>query len=282
MEGRQRAPSVHWTDVFAYRRPLLVGVGLVVFQQITGQPSVLFYTTDIFKAAGFGAESTVSSFGLGICKLLATTVAVLKVDEYGRRFLLLLGTSGMAVALAALSLAFRFQVCSAAGLAAIADPAQPDVVRCPVADLVLPGVWAHVCLAGLCLYVVSYQVGFGPVNWLIISEIFPLRARGAAIAIAVVTNFLANILMTVTFKSLLNLAGSSVMFAVYCALCGAALAFIGAMVPETKGKTLEEIERLFGFGEPLLSAVEEGEYGSLRRSPRGVVAAGGPYRRMGD
>merc|ERR1711988_1471661 len=86
-------------DTFRYPRPLLIGCGIVFLQQVTGQPSVLYFATNIFKSAGFGSGAAMSSTGLGAVKLLATLFTVWRVDQYGRRFLLFLGIGMMATAL---------------------------------------------------------------------------------------------------------------------------------------------------------------------------------------
>ena len=122
-------------------RPLLIGMSLMVFQQITGQPSVLYYATKIFQDAGFAAveSATAVSVVLGIFKLLMTGIAVFTVDVYGRRPLLLTGVAGMAVSLFVLG-----------------------AVKAPVLSVV-----------ALLLYVGCYQVSFGPVSWLIVGEVSP-------------------------------------------------------------------------------------------------------------
>eukprot|EP00941_MAST-03F_sp_MAST-3F-sp1_P006094 g6094.t1 len=226
-----------WTEVFSYSRPLFVGVGLVLLQQVTGQPSVLFYTVAIFRSAGFDNNAASLALGLGLMKLFATSLSVLKVDSYGRRFLLFLGTGCMATALALLSLAFSFQECS--------DPVH-DMTECSEKDIKLPGLWGIITVLALGLYVIGYQIGFGPVSWLVISEIFPLRVRNSAVSIAVLSNFVSFIIVTATFETLIEWAGPSLMFFGYFVLCIVSIVFVGVFVPETKGKTLEEIEKLFG------------------------------------
>merc|ERR1719276_310678 len=113
MEDAMRAASStgssSWKDAFRYKRPLLVGCGIVLLQQVTGQPSVLYFATNIFKSAGFQNGAALSSTGVGLVKLLATLFTVWRVDQYGRRFLLFMGISMMAVALAVIGTAFLFR-----------------------------------------------------------------------------------------------------------------------------------------------------------------------------
>merc|ERR1719215_2599080 len=105
-----------WTDAFKYPMPLLIGCGLVFLQQVTGQPSVLYFATNIFKSAGFGSSAALSSVGVGLVKLLATLFTVWRVDQYGRRKLLFIGISMMAVALILIATAFIFRECQTPGV----------------------------------------------------------------------------------------------------------------------------------------------------------------------
>merc|ERR1712190_283038 len=98
-------------DAFKYPRPLLIGCGLVFLQQVTGQPSVLYFATNIFKDAGFGSGAALSSVGVGFVKLLATLFTVWRGDQYGRRVLLFIGISMMAAALLLIGVAFIFREC---------------------------------------------------------------------------------------------------------------------------------------------------------------------------
>jgi len=118
--------------------------------------------------------------------------------------------------------------------------------------LTLPGAWPPLVVVALVLYVCGYQVGFGPIAWLIISEVFPLRTRTKALSFAVIVNFAANLIMTfalqplqAAFDSLLPGNGQALLFFLYGALCIVSLVFVVLFVPETKGKSLEEIEAMF-------------------------------------
>lgn len=228
--GQQSARCV---DAFRFPLPLVIGCGLVFLQQVTGQPSVLYFATNIFKAAGFGSSASLSSVLVGLVKLIATLFTVWRVDNYGRRFLLFVGIIMMAAALALLTVAFMFRECTLPGVS-LADCADDDVS--------LPKAWAWSTVVALMLYVSGYQVGFGPIAWLMISEIFPLSVRGAALSLAAIVNFGSNIGMTLTQKVLLNALTPSGVFGMYLVLSVASLFFVYTIVPETKGKTLEQIE----------------------------------------
>ncbi|KAH8071158.1 hypothetical protein JL721_4590 [Aureococcus anophagefferens] len=176
-----------------YRRALTAGLGVVLLQQLTGQPSVLYYASTIFDAAGIGTVATVF---VGVFKLFATLFAVVTVDRRGRRELLFVGVGSMFVALAALALAF-YDFDPSGGFSA---------QKGAIVGLIF-------------VYIAGYQVGFGPIAWLLISEVFPSR-RGSPLGS---TWYL------------------TVLFGIFAVLDLYALHFINRNVPETKGMTLEEI-----------------------------------------
>ena len=224
--------SANCTDTLKYPRPLIIGCGLVFLQQVTGQPSVLYFATNIFKSAGFAGAAALSSVGVGFVKLLATLFTVWRVDLYGRRQLLMWGIAMMIFALALLGVAFAFRTC---------DENVP-MAQCPQEKVNVPRPWAITTVVALMIYVSGYQVGFGPISWLMISEIFPLGVRGSALSTAAMVNFGSNILMTLCQTALMNALTPSGTFFAYLALAVASFAFVSGVVPETKGKTLEEIE----------------------------------------
>ncbi|KAL4302565.1 hypothetical protein GQ457_10G014930 [Hibiscus cannabinus] len=196
-------------------KAMIIGVGLVLFQQITGQPSVLYYASSILQSAGFSSASDATrvSILLGLLKLIMTGVAVVAVDRLGRRPLLLGGVSGIVISLFLLGSYYLF-----------------------LDDL------AAIAVLALLLYVGCYQLSFGPIGWLMISEIFPLRLRGQGISVAVLVNFGANALVTFAFSPLEAWLGAGILFYVFGVIAIVSLIFIFFVVPETKGLTLEEIE----------------------------------------
>jgi MFS transporter, SP family, galactose:H+ symporter len=209
-----------WADLFEplIRPALIVGVGLAIFQQITGINTVIYYAPMILEFAGFksASASILATVGVGVVNVAMTIVALLLVDRVGRRPLLLVGLAGMILGLAALGLAFR-----------------------------LPGlsgslVW--IAADSLMLYVGAFAVGLGPVFWLLISEIYPLKIRGLAMSVATAANWGANLLVALTFLTLVQMAGRSLTFWVYGLVGVGAWLFVWFFVPETKGRSLEEIE----------------------------------------
>jgi sugar porter (SP) family MFS transporter len=201
------------------RRPLVIGIGLAMFQQITGINTVIYFAPTIFLSAGLSSAATsiLATAGVGAVNVIMTIVSIRLIDSLGRRQLLFWSLGGMTVTLIALSGAF---LVGASG----------DV--------------AWLAVASVAAYVGFFAIGLGPVFWLLIAEIFPLALRGRAMSLATVANWSFNLIVSLTFLDMVDLAGSTGAFLVYAVLSMAALVFIVKMVPETKGRSLEEIEAM--------------------------------------
>jgi len=240
---------------------LVAGVGLVFLQQVTGQPSVLYYADSIFEDVGL---DMVASIGVSVFKLIATLFATFTVDNYGRKLLLYIGCSLMLGALLLLGTAFLFPYTSAEecygynsvdsclstcqwSTSCESDCASSgyDDDSCTCCGVTGINGQKAVILTALFVYIGGYQVGFGPISWLLISEIFPLEVRGKAVSIAVVTNFFWNTLMSFFFPVEIDLIGTAATFYLYAVVLAWGIYFIFLKVPETKGLTLEEIEEFF-------------------------------------
>jgi MFS family permease len=200
------------------RIALLVGIGLAIFQQVTGINTVIYYAPTIIQIAGMPSASgaILATVGIGVVNVLMTIVAMLLLDRVGRRPLLLGGMTVMTLALAALGLAFRLAG-QTANLGAVSV------------------VW-------LMVYVGAFAISLGPIFWLLIAEIYPLRVRGLAMGVATTANWASNLLVALTFLTLTETFGPSLTFWLYGLLTVVALIFAYRLVPETKGKTLEAIE----------------------------------------
>lgn len=203
-------------------RPMMVvGVGLAAFQQLIGVNTVIYYAPTILSFTGIGAGSALTqSLFIGVTNVVFTALAVLLLDRVGRRPLLLVGTSGMVMALGVLGLFFRVGWLQE---------------HAPLLALV--------ALLG---YVASFAIGLGPVFWLMISEIFPLPVRGAAESAASVVNWGTNFAVSFTFLTLVSLLTKAGAFWLYAVIGVLALWFIIARVPETRGRSLEEIQHQLG------------------------------------
>jgi sugar porter (SP) family MFS transporter len=200
-------------------RPLVfVGVMLAVFQQITGINTVIYYAPTLLQGAGFGSSAALlANVVNGAVNVGMTIVAIWLLDRAGRRPLLLSGTAGMAVGMAIVACAF-------------------------LGGENLHGALAIVAVIGLLVYTGSFAIGLGPVFWLLIAEIYPLRIRGAAMSVATMANWGANFVVTVSFLTLLNAINGVGVFFLFGFLTLVALAYFWRKVPETKGRSLQEIE----------------------------------------
>jgi len=207
-----------WTDLLhRHVRPaLIVGLGLAVFQQVTGINTVIYYAPKILQSAGFASASgaILATAGVGVVNFAMTIVAMLLVDRAGRRPLLLVGIAGMIVTLAILAFSFHATSTNLAWIAVV-------------------------CLMG---YVASFAISLGPIFWLLIAEIYPLKVRGLAEGTAATFNWASNLIVSLTFLTLLEKLGPSSTFALYALASVASWLFAYYLVPETKGRTLEQIE----------------------------------------
>jgi MFS transporter, SP family, galactose:H+ symporter len=210
----------HWAELLSplLRPAMIVGVGLAIAQQITGINTVIYYAPTIFKFAGLSSVSVaiLASVGVGVVNVALTVVAMQLIDRVGRRPLLLVSVAGMALSLGVLGVAFALPRFS--------------------------GVLAWISVGSLMVYVGSFAVGLGPVFWLILSEIYPLRIRGRAMSIGTVANWSANLIVALSFLTLIQVLGKPTTFWLYAVVSVGAWAFAYFLVPETRGQTLEEIE----------------------------------------
>lgn len=205
-------------DLFSPGVRAMVAVGLVlaVAQQLIGVNTVIYYAPTILKFTGLSSGSAITeALSVGITNLIFTIVAILVLDRVGRRPLLIVGTVGCIVTLGVLGAFF-------------ASPWLQD--NAP---------W--LALASLIAYIAAYAVGLGPVFWLMISEIFPLRVRSAAMATSTVANWASNFLVSTFFLTLTGAITKEGTFWLYGAFGVAALVFFVVKLPETKDRSLEEI-----------------------------------------
>ena len=209
-----------WRDLFTplIRPALIVGVGLAILQQITGINTVIYYAPMIFEFTGAksASASILATIGVGVVNVAMTVVALLLVDRVGRRPLLLIGLTGMIIGLGVLGLAFQL----------------PS----------LSGSLGWIAEISLMLYVGAFAIGLGPVFWLLISEIYPLKIRGVAMSVATSANWGANLFVALTFLTLIQATGRSSTFWIYGLVGIGAWLFTWFYVPETKGRSLEDIE----------------------------------------
>lgn len=201
--------------------PLLIGVALAIFQQITGINTIIYYAPIIFKMTGLESNITaiLATTGIGLVNFIMTLVAIQVIDRLGRRPLLLIGVGGMVLSLGALGLTFFISMPSSA-----------------------LGWATAICLV---VYVASFAISLGPIFWLLIAEIYPLSIRGKAMSLATFVNWGANLVVAISFLTLIQHLGQANTFWLYGVISIGCWFFILFLVPETKGKRLEEIEKLW-------------------------------------
>ena len=198
-----------------FRTALFIGIFLAVFQQITGINAVIYYAPRFFEAAGLARSSAILQSALiGVVNVVFTLVAIALVDRLGRKPMLMVGSAGMGLSFILLGAAFKFQLFS-----------------------------GSLILLFTLLYIAFFAMTLGPIVWVVIAEIFPTRIRGRAMAIATVSLWLADFAVSLTFPVIADKLHESFAFWLYAGMCLINFVFIWAVLPETKGKSLEEIER---------------------------------------
>ncbi len=206
--------------LFSSKYFLLLAIGIVLsaFQQFSGINAVVYFAPRIFAEAGLsqGNDALFATLLLGIVNVISTFLTILLIDRYGRRKLLLISQTGVLATLLILILAF-----------ATSNPLL-DLISVPT----------------VLLYVFLYSLGLGPIVWVLISEIYPLAVRAKALSLCTFISWLSNYLVVLAFPITLNSIGSTWTFAIYAFLSMLALLFYIRYIPETKGKSLEELEKL--------------------------------------
>ncbi len=198
------------------RRPMLIGITLAILQQITGINTILYYGSIIFTEQVGEKSASAALFAnvvIGSVNFVCTIAALFVIDRIGRRALLMIAAGGMGVSLAAVGILFRTSASAAL----------------PILTLMLS-------------YVAFFAIGMGPTVWVVLSELFPTKIRGRAMSVATISLWLACLLITLTFLSLVKALTVSGAFWLYGAMCAFTVFFVWRFTIETKGKTLEEIE----------------------------------------
>jgi sugar porter (SP) family MFS transporter len=211
-----------WRDLLqpVVKAALVVGIGLAILQQITGINTVIYYAPTIIQQAGISSDSSAifASLGVGVINVLMTVVALRLLDRAGRRTLLFIGVSGMSLSLFLLGGAFLGSTGTISSVIAIAS---------------------------LMLFVSSFAISLGPIFWLLNAEIYPLKVRGKAAAAGTMTNWFFNFLVSLTFLPLIGLITQTGAFWFYGLVGLITLWFCWRFVPETKGRSLEQITAVF-------------------------------------
>ncbi len=210
------------SDLFKYpiSAALIVAVGLFIIQQFVGINTVIYYAPIIFNDAGMESSKAAiwATVSVGVVNVLATFIAIWLIDKVGRKPLMYAGLIGMVLALTVLGIAFMTLENSASS---------------KIGTITVIAVW---------IYIACFAFSFGPIPWLMMTEIFPLSVRARAVSIATMTSWGGNLIVSFTFLSLLQYIGPSYTFWIYALVGVLGFIFVWKLVPETKGRTLEEIE----------------------------------------
>lgn len=212
VEGETGSFSDLWKP--SLRIVTFIGIALAFFSQITGINAIMYYAPEIFKATGDGVKSALlQTIVIGVVNIGATIVAILYVDKLGRKLMLMIGSAGMAIFLALIGAFFYM-----------------DMTR---------GYWVMLSILG---YICFFGISLGPLTFVVVAEIFPTRVRAKAISIAILTLWLTTFVVSLVFPAFLKLLGGVYTFWLFTGFSALSFLFIWKMIPETKGKTLEEIE----------------------------------------
>ena len=200
--------------------PVFVGVGIMFVQICTGINTIIYYTPTIFQIAGFDSQigALYATIGIGFVNFGMTLVAIATIDRLGRKPLLYIGLWGMLISLITLGSSFAF-----------------------AQELGDARKW--IAVASVVVYIASFAMSLGPVGWIMISEVMPLQIRGLAMSAATVANFGFNFVVVLSFLPLLDLIGRAATFWMFGGITIISMLFVYFFIPETKGISLEKIEK---------------------------------------
>ncbi|WP_251946739.1 sugar porter family MFS transporter [Levilactobacillus brevis] len=208
-----------WKELFGkgVRPALVTGIGVAIFQQVIGSNSVIFYAPTIFTDVGWGViAALLAHIGIGVVNVLVTVVAMFLMDKVDRKKMLIFGASGMGLSLLVMYGILKFDNGSQAA--------------------------AMVSAIALTVYIAFYACTWAPVTWVLIGEVFPLNIRGLGTSLCSATNWLADMVVSLTFPMMLSSWGLDNAFLFYAVICVIAVVVVHTKFLETRGKSLEEIE----------------------------------------
>lgn len=207
-----------------YWYPLMVGIGLLILQQLSGINGVLFYSTTIFESAGV-SSSNLATCLVGVIQVIATGITTWLLDKAGRRLLLIISSSVMTISLLVVAVSFFLK----------------DAVS---KDSSLYSIMSILAVVGVVAMVVGFSLGMGPIPWVIMSEILPINIKGLAGSVATLSNWFFSFVVTMTANLLLTWSSGGT-FTIYMVVSAFTVVFAAIWVPETKGRALEEIQFSF-------------------------------------
>ncbi|KAF2298628.1 hypothetical protein GH714_024415 [Hevea brasiliensis] len=218
IETLERLPKAKLLDLFQrrYLRSVIIGVGLMVFQQFGGINGVCFYVSNIFESAGFSAS--IGTITYAIIQVVVTALNTTVIDKGGRKPLLLISASGLVIA------------CIITGISFYLKANELALQSVPI-----------LAVTGILLYIGSFSAGMGAVPWVVMSEIFPINIKGVAGSLATLVNWFGAWTISYTYNFLMSWSSYGT-FILYAAINALGILFVAKVVPETKGRTLEQIQ----------------------------------------
>lgn len=244
-DGKPQQPV--WKELLfptpAVRRMLILALGIQFFQQSTGIDATVYYSPAILNKSGVTskAASIGATVAIGFCKTFFILIATIWLDQVGRRPLLITSIAGMTVSLGTLAVGFQALGVTKASSDVLANGVADSPLSAPQASGLAP----ILAVVGLCTYVAFFSVGMGPVNWVMASEIFNSRLRAQAMGLGIIVNRLASGVVSLGFLSLVDATSLAGAFGLFTCMGVLGTIFMYFMVVETKGKSLEEISKLF-------------------------------------
>eukprot|EP00026_Physarum_polycephalum_P008406 Phypoly_transcript_08489.p1 GENE.Phypoly_transcript_08489~~Phypoly_transcript_08489.p1 ORF type:complete len:491 (+),score=53.96 Phypoly_transcript_08489:49-1473(+) len=222
-KGNQAKEQGNWGEILtkSMLKLQMIGLGLTVFQQVVGINAINIYAPEIFTDVGFATNaSLLATVIVGVVKVISTVIALYLVDRMGRRFLLLVGSTIMCVSMLIVGILSSQKLYDT----------HPTI--------------GYVAIVFICTYCFGYAISWGPIAWVIPSEIFPLKLRGKMMTVATVGNWAANLLVSLTFLEVFAKIDWGV-FILFGCVCAIAFILVFLFVPETKDKSLDELEKEF-------------------------------------
>ncbi|XP_011314370.1 facilitated trehalose transporter Tret1 isoform X2 [Fopius arisanus] len=212
---------------------LIIAFGLMFFQQLSGVNAIIFYSGSLFDAAGSSMDSNLSTIIVGVMQVIAVFISTLIVDKLGRRILLI--GSVLAMCISALVIGVYFN------LKRNDNPVAEDIGWLP--------------LLGVCIFIIMFSLGFGPIPWMMIGEIFAPQVKGIAGSSACLFNWLMAFVVTRFYSPVEQALGTDWTFWIFSIVCAVGVVFVVIVVPETKGKSLEEIQVELGGRRPTVTGM---------------------------
>lgn len=221
---------------YKYKAAILISLGLMLFQQLSGINAVIFYAASIFKMSGSTVDENLSSIIIGVVNFISTFLATAIIDRLGRKMLLYISSVSMITTLVTLGAYFYIM------------EAGVDVTA-----------YGWLPLACLVIYVLGFSIGFGPIPWLMLGEILPSKIRGTAASLATGFNWTCTFIVTKTFHNIIDAIHMYGTVWLFAAICLVGLFFVIFFVPETRGKSLEDIEKKLTGGPRRVRNISSGK-----------------------